>query len=212
MDDARAAPIPEGVTLSAGGRREIARLTEELLPALVARLAVSSLGEIEVAQDGWRVRLRRAPSPAEPRGATRRGHAATPADAAMSVTDAQRRTATSPAVGYFSAHKAAAVGRSVSVGDLLGWVDVLGVRQDVVAPSDGLIGRIMAEPGEAVEYGQELFRIDSPASAQPAVAAGEGGAVVADGEGGAVAGAEPNPTLERDPTSSLSGPRSGALD
>ena len=79
----------------------------------------------------------------------------------------------SPAVGYFSAHKTAAVGRSVSTGDVLGWVDVLGVRQDVVAPSDGIVGRILAEPGEAVEYGQELIRIDLPAGAgNPAEGAG----------------------------------------
>jgi biotin carboxyl carrier protein len=199
VDDARPEPSPVGVTLPDSGPREIARLTDELLPALVARLAVSSLGEIEVAQDGWRVRLRRAPTLPEPKTATRRGHAPVSGASVMLTRDARRHAATSPAVGYFSAHKVAAVGHSVSAGDVLGWVDVLGVRQDVVAPSDGIVGRILAEPGEAVEYGQELIRIDMPASAANAAA----DAAAADG---------PAPVVERDATSSLSGPRTGALD
>jgi hypothetical protein len=45
------------------------------------------------------------------------------------------------------------------------FVDVLGMRQDVVATRDGIIGRFLAEPGEAVEYGQELARLDPVDSA-----------------------------------------------
>src|SRR6266542_514663 len=37
----------------------IRRLADELLPALMARLEDSPLGELEVSQDGWRVRLRK---------------------------------------------------------------------------------------------------------------------------------------------------------
>jgi biotin carboxyl carrier protein len=37
----------------------IERLADELLPALVAKLSASGLGEIEVGQDGWTVRVRR---------------------------------------------------------------------------------------------------------------------------------------------------------
>ena len=40
-------------------RATIARLTDEVVPTLIARLTKSDLGEIEVRQDGWRVRLRR---------------------------------------------------------------------------------------------------------------------------------------------------------
>jgi biotin carboxyl carrier protein len=43
---------------------------------------------------------------------------------------------------------------------VLGLIDVLGVTQPVVAPADGVIGRVLASAGEAVEYGQELVRID----------------------------------------------------
>jgi acetyl-CoA carboxylase biotin carboxyl carrier protein len=37
----------------------IDRLASELLPALIAKLGATGLGELEVRQDGWRVRLRR---------------------------------------------------------------------------------------------------------------------------------------------------------
>ena len=41
-------------------------------------------------------------------------------------------------------------------------MDVLGVREDVVAPVDGVVGLSLTEAGEAVEYGQELIRIELP--------------------------------------------------
>ena len=37
----------------------IERLAEELLPALIAKLGATGLGEIEVGEDGWTVRVRR---------------------------------------------------------------------------------------------------------------------------------------------------------
>jgi pyruvate/2-oxoglutarate dehydrogenase complex dihydrolipoamide acyltransferase (E2) component len=37
---------------------------------------------------------------------------------------------------------------------------MLGVAQEVVAPVDGIIGASLVEPGDAVEYGQELLVIE----------------------------------------------------
>ena len=54
------------------------------------------------------------------------------------------------------------MGRRVAGGDVLGWAEVLGVRQEVVSPRDGVVGRYLAEAGQAVEYGQELVAIDGP--------------------------------------------------
>ena len=53
-----------------------------------------------------------------------------------------------------------AVGASVQAGDLLGTIDVLGISQEVSAPSDGIVARVLAEDGQAVEYGQALAEID----------------------------------------------------
>jgi hypothetical protein len=37
---------------------------------------------------------------------------------------------------------------------------MLGVPQEVVAPADGVVGAGYADPGDAVEYGQELVAIE----------------------------------------------------
>src|SRR5574337_2187791 len=88
----------------------------------------------------------------------------------------RRRVATSPAVGYFSPLEGLSSGHQVRSGDLLGHVDVLGVRQDVVSPMDGIVVRVLAEAGQAVEYGEELVRVDamSRQSESPAAASAPG--------------------------------------
>ena len=70
--------------------------------------------------------------------------------------------ATSPAVGYFTPREGWTTGRRVRSGDVLGFVDCLGVRQEVLAPVDGFVGRLLAQAGEAVEYGQPLVHVDPP--------------------------------------------------
>jgi multidrug efflux pump subunit AcrA (membrane-fusion protein) len=37
---------------------------------------------------------------------------------------------------------------------------MLGIPQEVVAPIDGIVGASLVEPGQAVEYGQELVVIE----------------------------------------------------
>ena len=51
-------------------------------------------------------------------------------------------------------------GTRVRAGDRIGHVDVLGVRQEVASPVDGIVGATLVEPGDAVEYGQDLVRIE----------------------------------------------------
>jgi len=53
------APGVEPDTGRAADHAAIDRLAVELLPALIAKLGATGLGELEVRQDGWRVRLRR---------------------------------------------------------------------------------------------------------------------------------------------------------
>ena len=95
----------------------------------------------------------------------------TPEPGAADVADPPVPTvATSPAVGYFTPREGWTGGRRVRSGDVLGFVDCLGVRQEVLAPVDGFVGRLLAQAGEAVEYGQPLVHVDLPA---PVVAAPE---------------------------------------
>jgi biotin carboxyl carrier protein len=178
--------------------KAISDLAEDLLPALIAKLAASGLGEIEVREGPWKARLRK------PAGAARSsthgaqhaadGHAPHPLATVRGQGDDRGRAelkpepeelpilAASPAVGVFFPRKDLAVGMQVRAGERLGAVDVLGVREDVVAPVDGVIGTSMVEAGEAVEYGQGLVRIELPEKARGLVANG------ADREAAAVLG------------------------
>jgi biotin carboxyl carrier protein len=201
----------------------IARLADDLLPALIAKLSTTQLGELEVREGAWTVRLRRPygvgpgegrrvtdkPSRTQP-GHEGHGHgragveghrggrssggpgagtgsptgttagsgaasAATNGSSPRSGSrdgdgDRSRTIAQSPGVGIFHPGPKAASGTRVRAGDAIGSVDVLGVRQDVTAPADGIVGQTLVEAGTAVEYGQELIRLELTAPA----AAGEG--------------------------------------
>ena len=176
------------------------RLTDELLPALVAKLGATGLGELEVREGAWRVRLRReagasAPSGRDKRrgssagtgggtlgdrergdaGSDRPGHH--PVQSSSTRTDT-RTVATSPAVGIYRPRADLAAGTRVRAGDRIGAVDMLGVAQEVVAPVDGIVGASLAQGGDAVEYGQELIVIEFAGSTSPTSgsASGPGGA------------------------------------
>ncbi len=155
----------------------LARLSETLVPALVAKLNASGLGELEVREGDWRVRLRR-PSGAAPARRTDRarggshGPTAGPVSTAVpaggqpsiqpAVEDAagpERVAATSPAVGLFRA--VSTVGAQVRAGDRIAIVDLLGIPQDVVAPIDGIVVEIFAQAGDAVEYGEEVMLVEA---------------------------------------------------
>jgi acetyl-CoA carboxylase biotin carboxyl carrier protein len=150
----------------------IDRLTAELLPSLIAKLSATGLGELEVREDAWRVRLRRpgGEAPVRERASSERGSTDRGAERPGRVTHhhqdpptartGSRSVATSPAVGVYRPRTDIAPGDRVSAGDRLGAVDMLGVAQEVVAPVDGVLGPGLAEPGEAVEYGQELLVIE----------------------------------------------------
>ena len=176
----------------------IARLAEEFLPALIAKLSTTQLGELEVREGDWQVRLRRpyGVGPGEGRRATDKasrsqpgheghghgraaveGHRAGRAGGAGSGGSASGGnaastgsgggsaastgvTASSPAVGIFNPGPRATSGTRVRTGDILGTVNMLGIPQEIAAPVDGIIGATLVEAGTAVEYGQELIRLE----------------------------------------------------
>lgn len=157
----------------ADGRATIARLTDEVLPTLIERLTNSVLGELEVREDGWRIRLRkpvgngstaeqpaaRQPHPVMAPGVHATGHA--PGHGASRET--ARGLVASPAVGYFAPRAGVDAGTRLRSGDLLGHIDVLGVRHDVVSPIDGALRAFEVESGQAVEYGQPIARVEAEA-------------------------------------------------
>jgi biotin carboxyl carrier protein len=181
----------------------IDRLSTELLPALIAKLGATGLGELEVREGGWRVRLRRPGETGGSSGARERrpgereraarsgagqagsyppsgltpvgpghdgrdGGVAAARDARNGTgREGGRIVATSPAVGMFQPRAEARAGTKVRAGDRLGSVDMLGIPQEVVAPSDGVVGASLVEPGDAVEYGQELILIEFASASAP---------------------------------------------
>jgi biotin carboxyl carrier protein len=209
---------------------QIDRLADELLPALVAKLGANGLGELEVREGAWRVRLRmpvdghaaaaRHSTPGrsgarttdgprveharpETSGTVGAGRAAAgpgPASEAAQAAGQSRVVATSPAVGYFRPRADLRAGMKVRVGDRIGSVDVLGIGQDLVAPGDGLIGATLVAPGEPVEFGQAVIVLEQLGEPRDHVP----GAPGAEGTGPA---AESAPA---DPVASSGAPATGA--
>jgi biotin carboxyl carrier protein len=183
-DDPKAAADAADAADPARSRRDheaISKLADDLLPALIAKLAYSGLGEIEVHEGGWRARLRK-PAAESRRAAARSageghsgsGHSGSGHTAGRTQPSGRSGhggeagvepevvpiSATSPAVGIYHPRRDLSEGMRVRTGEKIGTVDVLGVNQDVLVPVDGIIGTSLAEAGEAVEYGQDLVRIE----------------------------------------------------
>ena len=181
----------------------LARLSDTLVPALVQKLAASGLGELEVREGEWRIRLRRPIAPAPPparradrprlgvhadrdgrpaRDAATLGQRGQPAgDAAFEARRPQGDlTAEAPARATATSpavgvfRPGPARGAVVRAGDPIGVVDLLGIPQDVPAPIDGTLIEVFPEPGEAVEYGEAIATVE--AGPAPAVTASDGSA------------------------------------
>ena len=152
----------------------IARAAAELVPQLAERLARYNLREIEVTHGTLRLRVRAGS------GAAAGVAAATPEASGTAPSTgpeqpgppsagsaAQAGTGvgvSSPAVGFFVYADGLGPGLAVDKGDALGHVEMLGVRHDVRAPRRGTVRHLVAESGEAVEYGQVVVELE-PAEA-----------------------------------------------
>jgi len=140
-------------------------LIDSLVPVLVERLHETGLGEIEIERDGAIVRVRAedlgapvaaAPAPAAPRGGTPAAAAAAP-----SAADERRHPVRSTAVGFVKLAPDIHVGGKVAKGSLVATVDVLGVAVEVRADHGGIVAKLRCATGDPVEYGQELFTVES---------------------------------------------------
>ncbi len=144
----------------------IARAATELIPQLSERLATHGLGEIEVSRGDLRLRVA-AGTPVAPRTPAAEALAPETADPAPEM-DAPKASAgvgvASPAVGFFVYADGLGPGLDVAKGDPVGHVEMLGVRHDVRAPRAGTVRHLVAESGEAVEYGQVVVELE-PAEA-----------------------------------------------
>ncbi|NBW32019.1 MAG: hypothetical protein EBR48_05200 [bacterium] len=143
----------------------LGELLDSLVPVLVERLHETGLGEIEIERDGAIVRVRAedlgapvaaAPAPSAPRGGTPAAAAAAP-----SVADERRHPVRSTAVGFVKLAPDIHVGGKVAKGSLVATVDVLGVAVEVRTDHGGIVAKLRCATGDPVEYGQELFLLES---------------------------------------------------
>jgi acetyl-CoA carboxylase biotin carboxyl carrier protein len=143
----------------------LGELLDSLVPVLVERLHETGLGEIEIERDGAIVRVRAedlgAPVASAPAAAPR-GVASVAATAATpSAADDRRHPVRSTAVGFVKLAPDIHVGGKVAKGALVATVDVLGVAVEVRADHGGIVAKLRCATGDPVEYGQELFLLES---------------------------------------------------
>lgn len=144
----------------------IGRAAADLIPELVERLERHGLGEIEVAHGDLRLRVAsRSPGAAPsaevvPAASEIAAVPAPPPHAPPAAEAASALGVASPAVGFFVYAEKLGPGLGVEKGDALGHVEMLGVRHDVRAPRRGTVRHLIAESGEAVEYGQVVVELE----------------------------------------------------
>ena len=150
-----------------GKAEELGALIDALLPVLVDRLAETGLGEIEVERNGATVRVRSeslgvqqaASFGAPAQGAAGQGAAAAPAPS--SVSAARKHAVRATAVGFLTLSKEIHVGAKVAKGALVATVEVLGIPNEVRATHGGIVAALKSATGDPVEYGQEIFLLES---------------------------------------------------
>jgi acetyl-CoA carboxylase biotin carboxyl carrier protein len=134
----------------------------EMLAQLVTRLGLS---EIEVAKNGFKIRVARQvsaaiiqPAVTSPQGATPGAGTAVPAEGPGTVK--------SPMVGtvYLRSSVGTApfveVGAQVKAGDKVLLVEAMKTFNEILAPRAGTVTSILVEDGQPVEYGQPLLVIE----------------------------------------------------
>jgi acetyl-CoA carboxylase biotin carboxyl carrier protein len=144
----------------------------DAIRALAAILTETGLTEIEIAEKDSRIRVVRAPVPAEGAALVTRVAAPAPAPAAPAAVPAATEAAnhpgavTSPMVGvaYLSPEPGSApfvsVGQSVSAGQTLLLIEAMKTFNQIKAPKAGTVSRILVASGSPVEYGEVLMILE----------------------------------------------------
>jgi acetyl-CoA carboxylase biotin carboxyl carrier protein len=144
---------------------------------LVELMKEHELAEVDLKQGDQRIRLRRGhepviqtgapaatPAPA-PAAAPSPMAASSPAPAAVAVDDANIIYITSPMVGTFYQASGPDAPPFISIGDSVGpdttvcILEAMKVFNEIPAECSGKILARLAENGDAIEYGQKLFKV-----------------------------------------------------
>lgn len=148
----------------------------DLLRELIRIFEESDLNEIEVEEDGHRMRLHKAPPVAAPQAVVApalvapdsvNSPAASAVENAEPETDdlSKYSTIDSPMVGTFYAASAPGEGSFIEVGDRVEEnatvciVEAMKLMNEITAKYDCVIEKVLVENGEPVEFGQSLFAV-----------------------------------------------------
>ncbi len=138
----------------------------DLIRELTDLLNETGLTEIEIEQDGQRVRVARNVAPAMPRALTSAPQPA--ADMAAAALDLAKHPGVviSPMVGTaYAAPEPGAkpfieIGSKVKAGDTLLVVEAMKTMNQIPAPRAGTVIQILFEDGQPVEFGEPLVIIE----------------------------------------------------
>ena len=139
--------------------KELKDIALELMDALAAK----KLGEVELELDNAKIKIKAA----EPAPVIAAASVAESADAAPAEEQLPAGTQVkSPLVGTFYSSPSpdeppfVLVGQQVKEGDTLCIIEAMKIMNEIKAPCDGKVIRIMAQPGDMVEYNQVLCVIE----------------------------------------------------
>ena len=152
---------------------EIKDVALELMDALASK----KLGEVAIELEGVKIKIKAAaPAPviaAAPSAAAAPAASAAPAAAAAAETETAPADdlpagtqVKSPLVGTFYSSPSpdeppfVLVGQEVREGDTLCIIEAMKVMNEIKAPCSGKVVRIMAQPGDMVEYNQIIVVIE----------------------------------------------------
>ena len=146
-----------------GNAEALGELVDALLPILVDRLAITGLGEIEVERNGATVRVRSEANgvAAAPPTSQSAGAAAAAKPSERSADGVRKHVVRATAVGFLTLAKEIHIGAKVAKGALVAQVEVLGIPTEVRAQQGGIVVTLKAATGDPVEYGQEIFLLES---------------------------------------------------
>ena len=145
--------------------KELKDIALELMDALAAK----KLGEVELELDNAKIKIKAAePAPViAAASVAAAAPAAESADAAPAEEQLPAGTQVkSPLVGTFYSSPSpdeppfVLVGQQVKEGDTLCIIEAMKIMNEIKAPCDGKVIRIMAQPGDMVEYNKVLCVIE----------------------------------------------------
>ena len=137
---------------------------DEDVPRLARLLRETGAEEIEVGDAARTIRVRRSSGPGVLAAATAAVDDTESADEGL-VDVRSEQVGVFMALTEPGAPPLVRVGDAVVEGQIIGYVDVLGVAHDVSASEDGVVERLLVHDGEIVEYGQLLAELRRRADA-----------------------------------------------